>query len=231
LNIRVTPRENYRGEYEGGKIDMPRFSILWSLQGHTVIEAATAAEAERLFAEIPVERFRAPSVEWDLVHLDTLIETSPGVFAEQPKPVWHLTVLDQRFHQVVHKTAHSKDEIEAAAAEVAQEWPDAQIWIRPPNAEEVYLWTVRQETRELIATASDAPCEMIRLRSSNIASIGYIAATRELRVLFKSGGHYAYEGVPVELFDTLRKAKSPGRIHRDHIKDKFPYRKLTPIGD
>jgi hypothetical protein len=71
-----------------------------------------------------------------------------------------------------------------------------------------------------VAKAPEKPiCDMHRVVSSNIASIGHDG--EDLFVAFKSGGTYRYQGVPVPTFDALRAAKSVGSHLHAHIKGKF----------
>lgn len=67
--------------------------------------------------------------------------------------------------------------------------------------------------------------------SSNIASIGYDPVTKTCYVRFHGGGHYAYENVPQEKFDTfLAAAKadgtSTGKHFHAHIKGQHAFKKL-----
>jgi hypothetical protein len=67
--------------------------------------------------------------------------------------------------------------------------------------------------------------------SSQIAAIGYDAATRELVIRFHSSGRkqevlYSYDGVPSELAKGLIAAESPGSYFHRHIRrGPYPYRR------
>jgi hypothetical protein len=71
------------------------------------------------------------------------------------------------------------------------------------------------------------------VKSSNIASVGYDPATRELEVEFKggkgkpgSGPVYRYADVPQETYDQFMGHDSKGAFHHGHIKGKFSHTKL-----
>jgi hypothetical protein len=60
--------------------------------------------------------------------------------------------------------------------------------------------------------------------STDIASIGYDAKTRQLEVEFKHGTKlYTYEGVSEDIYAEFLNAKSPGRFFAANIKDKYSY--------
>ena len=59
--------------------------------------------------------------------------------------------------------------------------------------------------------------------SSVIRSFGYDAKTSELDVIFQTGRHYVYSGVPKVTYQEMRKAFSKGEYFNAHIRGKFPY--------
>ena len=61
--------------------------------------------------------------------------------------------------------------------------------------------------------------------SSNIDSVGYDEESKTLEILFKSGGHYSYEGVPVNTYKEMMGAKSIGSYVHQHIK-RFKFKKV-----
>lgn len=63
--------------------------------------------------------------------------------------------------------------------------------------------------------------------SSQIAAVGYDPTVQVLHVAFKSGGTYAYEGIPATMADAFVKSESLGRFLGQHIKGSFPYRKVA----
>ena len=64
------------------------------------------------------------------------------------------------------------------------------------------------------------------VRSSNIRSVGYEPRTRLLEVEFHSGGIYQYSSVPENVYQGLMRAASTGAYFHDHIKDRYPCKKL-----
>jgi hypothetical protein len=68
--------------------------------------------------------------------------------------------------------------------------------------------------------------QMTNVISKNLKSIGYDG--RALFVAFKSGGIYAYNGVPEDVFAVGLMSPSPGKWFRETIKGKFSYRKVEP---
>ena len=63
--------------------------------------------------------------------------------------------------------------------------------------------------------------------SSDIASLGYDAATQTLEIEFHATGVYRYFSVPPEVFETIRTAPSPGKFFLQHIKGKFAWEKAA----
>lgn len=63
--------------------------------------------------------------------------------------------------------------------------------------------------------------EHTAVQSSNITSVGYDPATRELEVHFKSGGRYRYAGVDARTHAALMGAESVGAHFHKHIKSAF----------
>jgi KTSC domain len=72
---------------------------------------------------------------------------------------------------------------------------------------------------------------LIPIVSSQIAAVGYDAATRELVIKFRASGRmgeaiYSYDGVPPELATGLIAAESPGAYFHRHIRQgQFHYRR------
>ena len=63
--------------------------------------------------------------------------------------------------------------------------------------------------------------------SSDIASIGYDAATQTLEIEFHSTGVYRYFSVPAEIFETIRATSSPGKFFLQNIKGQFAWEKAA----
>ena len=66
----------------------------------------------------------------------------------------------------------------------------------------------------------------IPVSSSNIASIGYDAATQTLQVEFLSGSIYQYFDVPQNVFDEFIKAISKGKYLAAQIKGIYRYARV-----
>lgn len=56
------------------------------------------------------------------------------------------------------------------------------------------------------------------LSSSNIKSVGYDAESQTLEIEFSSKAVYHYFDVPIQLFDALCSAESPGKFFETSIK-------------
>ena len=63
--------------------------------------------------------------------------------------------------------------------------------------------------------------EMISVRSSAIAAIGYDPVTGRMRVRFRDGGTYDFCGVPEHVFLEFIHAPSKGRYYHLRIKDRY----------
>lgn len=66
------------------------------------------------------------------------------------------------------------------------------------------------------------------VHSSNIQSVGYDDATRELEVHFTNGGKYRYANVDPRTHAQLVAAKSVGSHFHQHIKSAY---RATPVRD
>lgn len=67
------------------------------------------------------------------------------------------------------------------------------------------------------------------VESSNIAAIGYNAATMELQVKFKTGAIYSYANVEQSIYDQIMNAESVGSTFNKLVKSnpgKYPYAKV-----
>lgn len=65
---------------------------------------------------------------------------------------------------------------------------------------------------------------MIPVSSSDIASIGYENGTLHIR--FRSGGLYAYFGVPQSVYSDLMNAPSKGQYFHAHIRGRYGDRRI-----
>lgn len=68
---------------------------------------------------------------------------------------------------------------------------------------------------------------MIRttVNSSNVAEVGYEAATMTLEVAFCNGTVYQYFDVPEAVYKELMRAESIGKFLNAHIKNSYRYAK------
>lgn len=64
------------------------------------------------------------------------------------------------------------------------------------------------------------------VKSSNIQSVAYDPATKEMEVRFIGGNTYRYSGVPEGTHKAFMSSSSIGGHFHQHIKDKFKTRKV-----
>ncbi|MDE0053207.1 MAG: KTSC domain-containing protein [Gammaproteobacteria bacterium] len=62
--------------------------------------------------------------------------------------------------------------------------------------------------------------------SSNIASVGYDAASETLEVEFLDGSLYQYYNVPENMYDRMMAEGSKGRFLHAYIKNAYPYSRV-----
>jgi hypothetical protein len=69
---------------------------------------------------------------------------------------------------------------------------------------------------------------MIRdpIASTNIASIGYDAASETLEVEFTNGSVYQYYNVPAHLYEQLMMASSKGQFLNTYIRNAYPFSRV-----
>ena len=72
--------------------------------------------------------------------------------------------------------------------------------------------------------------QLLEVDSSMIRAVKYDEGKQVLEVWFNSGGVYAYEEVPQEVYDELLEADSKGRFMRDVIIDSYPYYRVSKGG-
>jgi hypothetical protein len=69
--------------------------------------------------------------------------------------------------------------------------------------------------------------ERIRVKSSNLRSIGYDEPTQILEIEFQQGGTYQYFGVSKKIYDNLMKAVlSHGEYYERFIKNRYRRKKI-----
>jgi hypothetical protein len=67
------------------------------------------------------------------------------------------------------------------------------------------------------------------VESSMLLAAGYDEATREMRVIFRTGDTYRYMNVPQEVYLELLKAESKGAFMKTHVIDRFPSRRVRRL--
>ena len=68
--------------------------------------------------------------------------------------------------------------------------------------------------------------ERYSVASSNISSIGYVAASETLEIEFLSGSIYQYYNVPQNMYDQLMQTGSKGRFLNTYIKNAYPFSRV-----
>lgn len=68
--------------------------------------------------------------------------------------------------------------------------------------------------------------EMHPVSSSNVASVGYDAASMIVYVEFNDGSVYGYKGVPEHEYENLRNAASVGSYLNRNYKNVYPYERF-----
>ena len=62
--------------------------------------------------------------------------------------------------------------------------------------------------------------------SSNLPRVCYDTSTLTLDISFRNGGLYRYSSVPAHIHAGLMSASSHGEYFHQHIKDKYPCRRI-----
>ena len=68
--------------------------------------------------------------------------------------------------------------------------------------------------------------DRVNVVSRNIKSIGYDPSTNTLEVEFNTGSIYQYYTVPSSIYEGIMSAGSKGTYLNDHIKGKYPYKRI-----
>ncbi|HIH03555.1 MAG TPA: KTSC domain-containing protein [Methanoregulaceae archaeon] len=64
------------------------------------------------------------------------------------------------------------------------------------------------------------------LTSSLLEAVAYDPAERRLRIRFRSGAIYDYDGVPPVVYDELLAAPSKGGYFSEYIRPEYSYRRV-----
>ena len=67
------------------------------------------------------------------------------------------------------------------------------------------------------------------VESSSLVSIGFARQARVLEIEFRSGAIYRYLGVPLAVFDGLKKAESKGRYFAQSIRGKYEFQRVEAV--
>ena len=82
-------------------------------------------------------------------------------------------------------------------------------------------------TKPIEASKAMASLPRKPVRSSNIASIGYDAASLTLEVEFSTGSVYQYYNVPESVYRGLMNAASHGSYLAQYVKEVYRYREVN----
>lgn len=63
------------------------------------------------------------------------------------------------------------------------------------------------------------PCQMHKVKSSNLAKIGLYEPQQRMFVEFNNGNVYSYSPITQEVFQALKTADSVGRFFSDNIRN------------
>jgi hypothetical protein len=69
--------------------------------------------------------------------------------------------------------------------------------------------------------------EMIPVRSTNVAAVGFDESSDNLYVRFHDSGTYVYFSVDRTIFDAFLNASSKGRFLDSQIKGRYRYKKIS----
>jgi len=116
-----------------------------------------------------------------------------------------------------HDVSYAIDGLCKAVAERHLWRPQGCEVIRPPS---------RISSQFCISVEEDGVEGYTEVESSNIAAVKYDASEKLLYVVFTSGAHYAYEGVPGGVYEGLLDAESVGRYFHAQIRNNFQAKKI-----
>jgi hypothetical protein len=68
---------------------------------------------------------------------------------------------------------------------------------------------------------------LVKVKSSNLAAIGYDRATKTLRILFAEGSAYDYRAVPASVYKSLMAAESKGSFFQQHVVGRYQFEKVN----
>jgi hypothetical protein len=68
---------------------------------------------------------------------------------------------------------------------------------------------------------------MLPVTSSDLESVGYDDASRNMKIRFHSGGVYSYSNVSHDVYDSLMSANSKGKYFHSHISGFYDEKRLN----
>ncbi len=66
----------------------------------------------------------------------------------------------------------------------------------------------------------------VRVTSSDIDAVAYDSIGKRLRIRFRSGAIYEYDGVPPVVYDEFLTARSKGGYFSEYVRPEYPYRRV-----
>lgn len=79
---------------------------------------------------------------------------------------------------------------------------------------------------EDVRVARAAHIERVHVDSSSLVSVGFAKEVKILEIEFRSGAVYRYLGVPLAIFEGLKKAQSKGQYFTRFIRAKYEFRRV-----
>jgi hypothetical protein len=126
----------------------------------------------------------------------------------------------------------TKDEIKKAYHRIIKVWhPD-----KFTNDNEKYLEATEKSKlineayhnlKNYTPNVTTITADRIRVKSSNIHSVGYDSQEMILQIQFLKGGVYKYYGVPETVFNALMRAESKGKFARRNIYYNYRYERVA----
>jgi hypothetical protein len=95
-----------------------------------------------------------------------------------------------------------------------------------PRALTKIIAVERHPVKDDPAVRPGVDVERDRVFSTNIAAVGYDAASETLEVEFNHGGVYQYFNVPAGLYDQFQAAPSKGQFFHAQIRNAFPFSRV-----
>lgn len=65
-----------------------------------------------------------------------------------------------------------------------------------------------------------------RVTSPSLDAVAYVPDKRQLRIRFRSGAVYEYDGVPAIVYEELLAAESKDGYFSEYVRPEYPYRRV-----